>query len=393
MTVTNKQCPACHAQRLHVFLELQQVPIQQNTPKPSMREAQDTTRGDIALAWCESCGFVSNTAFDTSLDIYTPDYNNAQTYSPVFQDYVDSIASMLIEERGLRHKRIVEIGCGQGDFLKKLCLQGDNNGVGFDPSYRGELTALDGRVRFVADFYDQRYADQPGDLFLARHLIEHIPNTGEFARVLRQAIGDNPSASVFFETPDVTWILKNGTFWDIFYEHCALFSPGSLARLFAGNGFNVSRVTPVFGGQYMWLEASPSSAAVGTIPDGLDTPEDIGQMVGDFTRHYQRKIGEMRGYLLRLQAEGQQAAVWGAGAKGVTFLNTLKPGLDIVPFVVDVNPGKQNRYIPGTGQQIIAPAALRNIPVHTVFIMNPNYSTEIQQTLAQLGLTPSIIIL
>lgn len=393
MTVTNKQCPACHAPRLHVFLELQQVPIQQNTPKPSVREAQDTTRGDIALAWCESCGFVSNTAFDISLDIYTPDYNNAQTYSPMFQDYVDSIASMLIEERALRHKRIVEIGCGQGDFLKKLCRQGDNTGVGYDPSYRGELSALDGRVRFVADFYDQRYADQPGDLFLARHLIEHIPNTGEFVRVLRQAIGDNPSASVFFETPDVTWILKNATFWDIFYEHCALFSPGSLARLFARNGFNVSRVTPVFGGQYMWLEAAPSSGGVGTIPDGLDTPEGIGQMVAAFTEHYQSKISEMRACLQRLQAEGQQAAVWGAGAKGVTFLNTLKPGLDTVPVVVDVNPGKQDRYIPGTGQRIVAPEVLRQMPVHTVFIMNPNYTAEIRQTLAQLDLTPSIIIL
>jgi SAM-dependent methyltransferase len=363
------------------------VPVQQNTPKPTFEAAQATPRGDIRLAWCGQCGLVTNTAFDPALEIYTADYNNSQTYSGVFSQYVHDLAVMLVEQYGLRQKRIVEIGCGAGDFLKKLCELGDNNGWGFDPSYTGPLMALNGRIRFIKDFFGPRYAGYTGDLYLARHLIEHIHDLDALMRGVRSAVGSS-QAVVFFETPDVRWILKNVTFWDIFYEHCSLFSPASLTHLFTRYGFTVRRSSLVFGEQYQWLEAA-AAANAGLPPAGLDSGHDIGELARHFAREADKKIAD---YQRQLQQPGIRSAVWGAGAKGVTFLNTLKPALEVLPVVVDVNPGKQGRYIPGTGQLVIAPEQLPGYQPDTIFIMNPNYADEIRSTVSHLGLNAAVSI-
>ena len=387
-----QHCPACGSNQLHTFYELHDVPIQQNTPKSTREAAYQTPKGDVVLAWCGQCGFVTNIAFDETLDIYTKDYNNVQGCSPVFQNYVASIADMLVERYDLHQKHIVEIGHGKGDFLLQLCEQGNNTGTGYDPSHSGAMTALDGQVRFVADFYSDKYRDDTADCFVARHLIEHVPNLDELVGGMRRAIGNNLDAIVFFETPDVRWILKNVTFWDFFYEHCSLFSPGSIARLFARHGFDVLRVTPAFEEQYMWLEAKPAHGT-GSIPAELDTPQEIGVLVQQFVANYEQKYAQLKNHVQEIEAKNQKAAVWGAGAKGVTFLNTLKPSLETMPIVVDINPEKQNRYIPASGQLIIAPEQLPDYLPDFIFIMNPNYEAEIKQTLAHLNLQVTTLVI
>lgn len=383
-----KNCQACGSVDLHPFYIVKDVPIQQNTPKATFDAAQTTQRGDIRLAWCRNCGFVGNTTFDPTLNIYTADYNNEQTFSPIFNRYVENLMALMIERYDLRHKRIVEIGCGSGTFLTRLCEIGDNIGFGFDPSYNGPASTLDGRVQFISDFFGAQYTGYEADFYIARHLIEHVYHLDVLMHGIRTAIGDNPNAVVFFETPDVRWILKNVAFWDIFYEHCSLFSPGSLARLFVRHGFAVRRSSIVFGEQYQWVEAVISEND-SSYPDNLDSAHAIGDLASYFAVEAQRKITHYQQYL---QIKDKNTVVWGAGAKGVTFLNTLKSTHEVLPVVVDINPGKQGRFIPGTGQLIIGPEQLSKYEPDVIFVMNPNYTDEIKSTLAELGVTPSIIL-
>jgi hypothetical protein len=77
-------------------------------------------------------------------------------------------------------------------------------------------------------------------------------------------------------------------------------------------------------------------------------------------------------------------ALWGAGAKGVTFLNVVPGGADIEP-VVDLNPRKQGTFVPGTGQRVVAPGALAGQPLDEVWILNPLYRREIESQLRELG--------
>ena len=93
--------------------------------------------------------------------------------------------------------------------------------------------------------------------------------------------------------------------------------------------------------------------------------------------------------LKKLLDEGKRIVAWGAGARGVTFLNIFKDTR--IKYVVDINPHKQNMYVPGTGQKIVSPDFLKNYKPDYVILANPSYKQEIAGMLADLGLNPSFI--
>ena len=94
--------------------------------------------------------------------------------------------------------------------------------------------------------------------------------------------------------------------------------------------------------------------------------------------------------LPRLLAEAP-VAVWGAGAKGATFLNVVEGG-ERIGTVVDVNPRKHGRFVTGTGQPIVPPDALATAGVGTIVVMNPVYADEIRETARALGVAADVLV-
>jgi hypothetical protein len=286
----------------------------------------------------------------------------------------------------------VEIGCGNGEFLSLLCKYGDNIGVGFDPSYSGRESKLE-KVRFIREFYSDHYASYQGDLMCCRHVLEHIQEPAEMIATLRRSIGQRADVIMFIEVPTLTWILRNVTFWDIFYEHCSYFTGGSLTRLFTTSGFNIARLSKAFCDQYLWLEATPriDNIQIETSYVEVETPGDTWKDIELFTSLYQEKVWMIDKQIDSYLSAGEHCVVWGAGAKGVTFLNSLNLTSDEIEFVVDLNPRKQGLYVPGTGQQVVAPEQLSSIDPDVILVMNSNYLNEIQVTVARLGLKTRIV--
>ena len=129
---TTLGCPNCGATQQVPFYEVLQVPVHSVQLLKSREQALTFTKGDIQLAVCEQCGFITNRAYDPQLQDYSLEYEATQGYSPTFNAFHQRLAESLIERYDLRHKRIIEIGCGQGEFLLLLCALGENNGIGFD---------------------------------------------------------------------------------------------------------------------------------------------------------------------------------------------------------------------------------------------------------------------
>ncbi len=381
-------CPACASSTLQPFFHLENVPAHQNLVMPSREAAWQCERGDIRLSLCPACGFISNVAFEPDRLKYSAQYDNSQSYSPLFLAYMESLARDLINRYSLYNKEIIEIGCGKGEFLTMLCQTGHNRGIGFDPSYEANGTASD-QVTFIQDFYSERYANYQADLICCRHVIEHIQYPAQLVANLRQSIGDRSGSVIFFEMPNVLWILRNLTFWDIFYEHCSYFSPASLRHLFTENGFRVVRVTEAFNGQYLWLEACPEGGIKGAGVTTGQGPQEIAGAVADFVRDYPGKMDGLRQQLL--ERRGRRTVIWGAGAKGVTILNTLAIPLEAIEFVVDINPRKWDKYIPGMGQRIVPPAFLKSYLPDKIFVVNPNYLPEIKNMVAEMGFSTQLI--
>ena len=386
--MTKRPCPVCEHDGLTTFLRRSRVPVHQNIVVSQQEEARAVPRGELELVVCRQCGFVFNSAFDASLLAYGEAYDNTQSCSAYFDAYLDGLVDDLVGPLGVRDSTIVEVGCGKGQFLRKLVSRAgaNNTGLGFDPSYVGPEVALDGRLAFQRRYYDDACANIPADVVVCRHVIEHVPDPMALLRSVRAALAGSPKARVFFETPCVDWILRNQVLWDFFYEHCSLFTESSLRFAFERAGFSVVRVSHLFGRQYLWLEAR--LAEVG-LPTDLESAPTVA-----LAQAYGTQEGVSRqqwlARLLDLKADGK-VALWGAGAKGATFANLVDPDGTIIDCVVDLNPNKQGGYIPGTGHPIVAPAALPARGVARALLMNPNYREENLQLLAKAGIHLDLI--
>ncbi len=388
MATSVVSCPVCESGDVGVFLLRPAVPVHQHLLLDRPERARALRRGELRLACCRSCGFVFNAAFDPALIEYGEGYDNCQTCSPLFEAYTDELARHLVRDRGVRGCRVVEVGCGGGEFLRRLVeIEGaDNRGWGFDPSYTGPDAAAGGRLRFERRYYDERCADVPADVVVCRHVIEHVPDPVGLLRTVRRALANAPGARLFFETPCVEWILARRVVWDFFYEHCSYFTADSLRTAFERAGFGVVGVRHVFGGQYLWLEATRDAAG----PAGGPRPGAVPDLAAAFGAAEPGRVARWRRRVDELTGSGP-VAVWGAGAKGVTFANLVDPGGERLACVVDLNPRKQGRYLPGTGHPIVAHPALRQCGVSAALVMNPNYRGEIEALLRNEGSAVRVI--
>ena len=391
-TAQESKCSVCNSTGVAVFFEIFQVPVHCNVLWPTRDEAIRAPKGDIRLGFCGDCGHIFNLAFNSELMEYTQDYENSLHFSPRFQGYAESLAARLIDRYDLHGKDIIEIGCGRGDFLTLLCELGGNRGVGFDPSYMPErnANATTERIIFIGDFYSERYASYKADFVCCRHVLEHIQFPRDFLTSVLHSIGNRLGTVVFFEVPNVLFTLRDLGIWDLIYEHCSYFSTSSLSRLFTLCGFDICDLTETYEKQFLCIEALPNEGLADSTHDPRDDLEEMACDVAAFADQYRSKAQIWRCNLERIAYTGQRAVVWGAGSKGVTFLNALETQDQIV-YAVDINPRKQGMYLAGTGQQVVPPEFLRDHQPDVVIVMNPIYEDEIRQTTGSLGLTPEFM--
>lgn len=383
-------CRNCQSTGVRVFYRTGAVPVHSCLMLDDEAVAREFPRRPIALGFCSSCGFVSNVLFDPTVHDYAGPYEDQQAFSQRFREFQKGLIDKLIERFDISNKDIVEIGCGKGDFLTELCKAGNNRGVGIDP--RGGLSEpdADSRVRFIREYYSPHHWSLPCDLLVCRHTLEHLPETDQFVADVREALNDRPNALVFFEVPDAGRVFHERAFWDIYYEHCSYFTPGSLAQLFRRNRFEVIELDRVFGNQYLTLIARPvDRVPMSNLPQE-SAPGDLAMDLEVFAAEVNRTIADWRERLEHLYRQGRHVAVWGAGSKCVSFLSTLECEY-VVQTVVDINPHQQNRCLAGSGKRIVSPAALRERPPDVVLVMNPVYREEIARQLDAMGVQAELM--
>ncbi len=388
MSPTGLTCPGCGTRAERPFYEVKDVPVHQVKLMRTREAALTCPKADMQLTFCKGCGFVWNAAFDPDVMRYEEDYESTQAVSPTFNAFHERLARDLIERFDLRGKQIVEIGCGQGEFITMLAELGDNRGIGFDKVNRGELA--NPKVEFVKDFYAEPYGHLRPDFVCCKMTLEHVHDTGAMLRSIRRTIGDRPEVVVFFMIPEITRILNLRAFWDVYYEHCSYFSPGSLARTFRHAGFDPIDVWCDYGDQYVLIAARPGTGD-SPILANEEPPEALAPKVERFAREVPADLERWRGWLGELRAAGKKTVLWGGGSKAVAFLTTL--GLtDGIEYAVDINPRRNKTYIAGTGQQIVVPEFLAEYQPDVVIVMSPIYLPEIKAQLDAMGVRPGQLV-
>lgn len=380
-------CPICEAPGIQVFFRSESVPVLDNVFWPTREQALKCRKGEIELTFCAQCECIANLGIEPGLFDYDFQYENSLHFSPAFQEYARALAADLVARYRLRKKTIVEIGCGKGEFLAMLCELGENRGIGFDPSYangRGNSAAGRG-ITYVSEIYSAYSAPRDCDLICCRHVLEHIADTKHFLAEVRRS-AERAGSPVFFEVPNSLYTFREAGIWDIIYPHTFYFVSRSLRRLFESCGFKVVKLQEGFDGQYLLLEALANGGA-GEDEEASEERQATPIEIASFRRRYESKVQALARALRRWRAP---IVVWGAGSKGVAFLNKFHDAP--IEYVVDVNPHKQGKFVPGTGQQVVAPEFLQQLRPGTVIVMNPNYREEIASQLKDLGLEPELLL-
>jgi ubiquinone/menaquinone biosynthesis C-methylase UbiE len=375
-------CPCCAEELTAPFYFVGPVPVHSCLMLDTAKEAAEFPAGDVRLALCETCGFVTNTDFDPKWSAYAPNYEDQQSFSPTFNSFAGRMATDLIARYALEGKKVVEIGCSKGDFLRLLCEGGKMEAVGIDPS------ALPGRVpppengtlEFIADYYGPEHYELPADLICCRHTLEHIQNVDEMLRAFRDHAAANPGCVVVIEVPDAMRVWEQAAFEDIYYEHCSYFSAGSLARAMRRAGFAVTDLRREYDDQYLVIEAvlDPSKDTHFAIEE---EPKCVTEVIGGLPAIMDAKIQAWRSFLER---QSEALAIWGSGSKCVAFLRTLNTtkGVDAI---IDINPHRKNRFAPASSQPINTPDRLIDVKPAKVILMNAIYEREIAADLRRWG--------
>jgi len=391
-TLSEKKCPICGSKQINVFFEISDTPVHCCLLWTSKDTAKNCPKGDIKLAFCSVCGFIWNLTFDPDLLKYSQRYENSLFFSPYFQDYSRWQAERLIKRYNLYNKKIIEIGCGRGNFLLLLSKLGKNFGLGFNPTYSEEekLSKAGDKVKFVHDFYTEKYWDYQADLIICRHVLEHVDNPKDFLKRLRQAIGGRLNTYLFFEIPNALRTFRELSMCEIIYEHYSYFTPFSLSFIFASSEFRICKLTEQYEGQFLCIDARPYEQPKKYFdyhkPDKI---KQLDRVISSFATNYRKKVKKRLDKLMEINNNSNRIVIWGAGSRGVTFLNTYK--IMKIDYAVDINPHKQGMYIPGTGQKIVPPEFLRGYRPDVIIIMNPIYKKEIRDFTKSLGIETNFL--
>lgn len=373
-------CPVCEGSNIVTLLRIPQVPTVSNRLCNTRAIALSALRADVSLAFCSDCCHAFNQEYDKRTSDYNEEYENRLSCSDVFRKYDARLVENLIRRYNLHDRTVVEIGSGSGEFLRALCTGERNRGFGFDPAHCDHECngGTDAGVSFLAQNFDRAYPELAADFICSRHTLEHMPEPRRVVENVRRTAAKR-GVPVFFEVPNLAYTIRENCIWDIIYEHCSYFSAHSLAWLFAVSGYRVMEVSESFGGQFLTIHAlvdSPVRKPNYRVSSALELH------VRDFAEQYRATVQKWRHRMCALERDRRRVVVWGAGAKGTTFLNTLRP--PNVEFVVDMNPHKHDKYLTGTGQRIVPPGFLRQYKPDAVIVMNPIYSHEISELVRSL---------
>lgn len=382
-------CPACAAPADEPFVTLTGLPVHGTAVFDSADGARRVAVGDQELCLCRACGVVFNRAFDPALLDYTGAHEESQHNSPRFAAYAAELAADWTDRYRLTGTDVVEIGCGAGDFAAEMLRAGVGRVTGIDPHFGADRVpaALTGRLTALPAEFDARQVEPGTAAVVCRHTLEHVPALAAFGVEIVTGMGKAGVPAFLAEVPDLGRILDEGAFWDLQYEHCSYFTPDTLAGYLRGVGFAAVASRLTYGGQYVVAEAT----GPGAVPDGSAAvpPETLTRLDAQcraFADSVQQSIGQWAGWMADRSAAGDPVAVWGGGAKGLTFLAMLGERAAPVHAVVDINPGLQGRFLAGAGLPIVAPSGLAGSPPRSVVLMNPIYRGEVRAELDRLGL-------
>lgn len=365
-------CRLCGAARLRGVLTLENAPrnIQRLLTERDLAADRPLS---LEVYQCDECGFAQ--LLEELDSDYYDDYLMTTSHSPQMRAYQRDQAHAFVATFALASRRVIEIGCGDGNYLTYL-LESGVQAVGLEPSAKARSIAQANGLAVTGGYLGRGTpADgSPYDAFVTRQVLEHVADINGFLQGIRQSL--TTGAAGLVEVPSLEKAVEFGRFYDFFPDHLNYFSALTLRHVLHRNGFEVIDVSPGMQGEYHVALVRKSA-----------TPD-----FAKLARATNSTVHALDRFLTEQRSRGRRVAVWGAGGKGITLLAVARA--HDLAYVIDSDPGKLGRFTPVSHFPIVPPEALLTDPVDAIILTALAYRDEIlRQLRGDLGFSGEVVVL
>ena len=357
-----KRCIACGAPLWETpLLTLDNMPASAQH-MPDAQGVKEDRGLTLDLCQCMGCGLVQ---FDCEPVDYYRDVIRAGGFSKTMVELRRYQYKHLIDSYHLEGKKFIEVGCGQGEFLKVLSeFPVEVHGIEHDP-HLVELARAQGLdvTEGFTETEDTRFAGGLYDVFLSFNFLEHQPDPGTMLQAIYRNLEDD--AMGLITVPSFEYIMDHNSYYELIRDHLAYYTFETLTPLLERNGFLVEECEVI--------NRDTLSVIVKKRPQ-MDT-ENLLECYVNLKR-------EMESYMKYLDAWDKKVAVWGASHQGFTLAATTKLG-ERARYIIDSAPFKQGKFAPASHLPIVGPDHFHEHPVDAIIITAPGYTDEIAASIRQ----------
>ena len=357
-----KRCIACGAPLWETpLLTLDNMPASAQH-MPDAQGVKEDRGLTLDLCQCMGCGLVQ---FDCEPVDYYRDVIRAGGFSRTMVELRRYQYKHLIDSYHLEGKKFIEVGCGQGEFLKVLSeFPVEVHGIEHDP-HLVELARAQGLdvTEGFTETEDTRFAGGLYDVFLSFNFLEHQPDPSTMLQAIYRNLEDD--AMGLITVPSFEYIMDHNSYYELIRDHLAYYTFETLTPLLERNGFLVEECEVI--------NRDTLSVIVKKRPQ-MDT-ENLLECYVNLKR-------EMESYMKYLDAWDKKVAVWGASHQGFTLAATTKLG-EKARYIIDSAPFKQGKFAPASHLPIVGPDHFHEHPVDAIIITAPGYTDEIAASIRQ----------
>jgi hypothetical protein len=387
------KCRFCKTELEDIFIDLFNSPAS-NSFLTAEQLNEPETFYPLKVYTCHNCFLVQVDEFKKSDAIFDSSYVYFSSYSRSWLEHASRYVDMMTDRFKFDTKsQVVEIASNDG-YLLQYFVQKGITVLGIEPtSNTADAAKLKG-VDSVVDFFGVRLAKElsakgiKADLLLGNNVLAHVPDIVDFTKGLKILLSEK--GVVTMEFPHLLQLVKNNQFDTIYHEHFSYLSFTTVNAIFATAGlemFDVQEI-PTHGGSLRIFAKHPEDKTK-QISDNvarlLKDETDKGVTSRNYYLGFQQRAFEIKTslleFLLAQKKGGKMVAAYGAAAKGNTLLNYCGIKSDLINFVVDLNPHKQNKFLPASHVPVVDEEYLKKQKPDFVIIFPWNIRQEVTEQL------------
>ncbi|BBA71418.1 class I SAM-dependent methyltransferase [Geobacter sulfurreducens] len=383
------KCRHCHAELNVPFIDLCTAP-----PSNAYLNEADLHRPEkyfpLRVLVCTDCWLVQTEDFADAADLFSADYAYFSSFSTTWLRHAEHYVAAMIKRFNLGPGSLVaEIAANDGYLLQYVKMH-DIPCFGVEPTHSTAEAARAKGIHIVEDFFGAKLANRLAeqgrqtDLVAANNVLAHVPDINDFVSGFASLL--KPTGVATFEFPHLLNLVNESQFDTIYHEHFSYLSLTAVTSIFERNGLMVFDVEelPTHGGSLRVFAQRWDSlpyAATRSVGAMLETEQTAGITTPGYYREIQANAevikNDFLNFLIQAKRENKKVIAYGAAAKGNTLLNFAGVRPDLVHFVVDRNPAKQGKYMPGSRVPIVAEHRIKDERPDYVVILPWNLRAEV----------------